>query len=438
LKELKGLIRQTGGGAVSIKRIAWLPGALLALLAWPANAQDAPAAPAAAETSVLRIFLDCNNCAEDYLRDEIDFVEFVRDRFEGDVHVLITNADTGAGGEENTVSFVGLGRFQGTDHVLRSVTLPGGSADQERRGIATAMRVGLLNYIASGGIRGDMEVEVDLGALQRDAEPLDDPWNYWVFSLSGDASLDGEESNREMQLDASVSADRITQNWKISLGALFEHEKQDFDLDEDEPFSTTQREREFRWLLVKSLGQHWSAGTLGMVRSSSFTNTALEISASPAIEFNLFPYSQYTRRQLRMMYSVGPRSFRYDEETLFGKTRETLTQQEFSITLDQQEEWGEIEARFEASNYFPGFSRNRLELDGEISINVARGLQFDIEGSASRIRDQLSLPRRDATPEEVLLELRQIRSGYEYGFAVGFTYTFGSIFSSIVNPRFGQ
>ena len=40
--------------------------------------------------------------------------------------------------------------------------------------------------------------------------------------------------------------------------------------------------------------------------------------------------------------------------------------------------------------------------------------------------------------EEILLELRELQSGYEYAFEFGLTYTFGSIFSAVVNPRFGQ
>jgi hypothetical protein len=54
------------------------------------------------------------------------------------------------------------------------------------------------------------------------------------------------------------------------------------------------------------------------------------------------------------------------------------------------------------------------------------------------IRDQLSIPRRGITSEEVLLRLRRLRSGYEYDFQLGLTYTFGSIFNTIVNPRFGR
>jgi hypothetical protein len=74
----------------------------------------------------------------------------------------------------------------------------------------------------------------------------------------------------------------------------------------------------------------------------------------------------------------------------------------------------------------------------QVSLRILRGLSVNAEVGASRIRDQLSLPARGATPEEVLLRLRELSSGYEFQFAFGITYTFGSIFSSIVNPRFGQ
>ena len=71
-------------------------------------------------------------------------------------------------------------------------------------------------------------------------------------------------------------------------------------------------------------------------------------------------------------------------------------------------------------------------------MRLARGLSLSVEGSTSRIRDQLSIPRRGVTPEEVLLRLRRLRSGYEYNLQIGLTYTFGSIFNTIVNPRFGN
>ena len=152
----------------------------------------------------------------------------------------------------------------------------------------------------------------------------------------------------------------------------------------------------------------------------------------------MFPYSAYTRRQLRAAYAIGVRSARYYERTLFGRTAETRPAHEFSVSYEQRERWGSLEARTEWSQFLHDLGKSRLEADGEVSVRVARGLSVAAEVSASRIRDQLSLPARGATPEEVLLRLRQLESGYQYRLSLSLTYTFGSIFSSIVNPRFGQ
>ena len=42
------------------------------------------------------------------------------------------------------------------------------------------------------------------------------------------------------------------------------------------------------------------------------------------------------------------------------------------------------------------------------------------------------------TPEEILLRLRELQSGYEVEAQFGVRYTFGSIFNNVVNPRFGN
>ena len=133
-----------------------------------------------------------------------------------------------------------------------------------------------------------------------------DPWNNWVFSLRGESSFDGEESRREWQLGTSISADRITPDWKITIGLDIEHQKERFDIDEEEPFEVERRERDFDWLVVKALGEHWSAGARGSIRSSTFENTEAAISIAPAIEYNVYPYSAYTRRQLRLQVLGRP------------------------------------------------------------------------------------------------------------------------------------
>ena len=135
---------------------------------------------------------------------------------------------------------------------------------------------------------------------------------------------------------------------------------------------------------------------------------------------------------------IGAARRRYYEETLYGKLEETRARQELSATFEQREPWGTLESRVEASNYFPGLATHRLEVDSEIDVRITRGLSVSVEASVSRIRDQLALPRRDASSEEVLLRLRQLQSDFEARLEFGIQYRFGSRFAAIVNPRFGQ
>lgn len=395
-----------------------------------------PQAPAAQR---LKVFLDCGgDCFADFLREETAFVDFVRDRTEAVLHVIITSTGTGSGGREYAITFTGQGPLAGRDSTIKAATGTGEPEDVQRRQLLTTLHIGLLPYLTRDGVPQHLQVEVDLKEAPEGAQRRDDPWNSWVFSLRGSGSLNGEESNKERQLSAELSADRITANWKTTFGVEIDQETEEFDLDEDDPVKVHRRERDFGWLIVKALGEHWSAGGDGSIESSTFDNLKLRVAIAPAIEYNVFPYSMYQRRQLRAKYAAGLQRQKYFEETLFGETEETLPSHELSVTYDQRERWGSVEGRVEWFQYLHDVSKNRLEVNGEVSWRILRGLSISADGNASRIRDQISLRRRGATQEEILLRLRELQSGYEYGFSMSLTYTFGSIFSSIVNPRFGQ
>ncbi|MBA2304614.1 MAG: hypothetical protein H0W08_18555 [Acidobacteria bacterium] len=336
------------------------------------------------------------------------------------------------------LSLTGLGGLAGRDSTLKAVTGTGDPEDVRRRQLLTTLRIALLPYLARDGVPQGLKVDVELGPTAGASAGRRDPWNSWVFSIRGSGSMNGEESNKERQISAELGADRITPNWKTTFGLEIDQETEEFDLDEDEPVKVQRRERDFSWLIVKALGEHWSAGARGEVRSSTFDNTKLRIAAAPAIEFNVFPYSTYQRRQLRAQYALGVQRQKYFEETLFGKLDETLPAHELSVTYNQRERWGSVEGRVEWFQYLQDLSKSRLETNGEVSWRILRGLSVSADASASRQRDQISLRRRGATPEEILLRLRELQSGYEYDVSLSLTYTFGSIFSSIVNPRFGQ
>src|SRR5262245_24663343 len=94
--------------------IALVAGALALTLA--GQQQQQPAAPA--RHDMVRVFLDCPRCDEDYLRKEVTFIDYVRNREDADVHLLVTTQETGGGGVQYTLKFIGVGRFQGQDQTL--------------------------------------------------------------------------------------------------------------------------------------------------------------------------------------------------------------------------------------------------------------------------------------------------------------------------------
>jgi hypothetical protein len=418
-----------------VKRFAL---AALVVAAMPAlgTAQTLP--PQAAQAR-LRVFIDCGgDCYEEYLRDQIKFVDFVRQAQDADVHLLSSSTDTGGGGREMVLRFVGRGRYAGHDEELKVISLAADTVSMRRSQVLRTVHVGFLSFMARDGIPPAIDLSVEATESAAPSKAARDPWRAWVFSVSSSADYSAEESTRDRSWDFDFGADRITEQWKITFGTSFDYSKEAFDLDEDEPLVAVRRERQTDWFVAKSWGPNWSIGFDGALRSSTFGNTKFSLRTAPAIEFSVFPYSEYATRQLRFQYSMGVAHARYNELTIYDTLDDTHPVHSASATFEREEPWGSIQAGFEFSQYLHDLSFYRLEAAGEASIRITRGLSVNLEGNVSRIRDQLALPRREASDEEVLLKLRELQSGYRVGFDVSIRYTFGSLFNNIVNPRFGR
>ncbi len=411
--------------------------AALTIGAPPASAQ-LPVAGHAPQAR-LKVFLDCFFCFADFIRTEVTWVDFVRQREDAHVHVLSSQNETGGGGREVVLRFIGLGPFESIDFDLKAVTTTGDTEDARRRAVLRAMTVGFLSYLARDGRAGDIDLTVRASATGPAAPvPGRDPWRAWVFSLNGGGAIDASATNREWNWEFRASADRVTDAWKVTLGVNLDENHERFDLDDEEQLDVVRLERRVRAFAAKSAGPHWSFGLSAGAESSTFGNTRFSARASPAVEFSVFPYTEYASRQMLLQYAIGVAHARYKEITLFDKLEETHPQHELSLRLTQRQPWGSLEGRAEWSQYLHDLARYRLEVNGDISWRLARGLSWRVEASASRIHDQLSLPRRDATPEEVLLRLRELQSSFRYQFETSLTFSFGSIFNNVVNPRFGR
>lgn len=380
-----------------------------------------------------KVFLDCRRCDRDFFRDEITYVNYVRDRKDADIHVLVTEQRTGSGGQEYTFAFLGLNEYVGLDNTLTYSSGPTDTGDEIRRGQIEVMKRGLFPYV----VKTPIAEHIFLSFRQK-LEPtaVKDPWNFWVFSISMDGRLRGETSRSSRSFDVNISANRITPDWKIRLGLSGEFDKRVYDY-EDEYIESISEEKNFTGMAVKSINDHWSVGGWIEAESNTYSNLDLLFTAAPAVEYNVYPYAESTRRQLRLLYRVGYNHANYIEETIFDKMKETLFNQSLTVTLEIREPWGSVSTSLEGSHYFHDFRKNRLELRGFLDFRVFKGLSVDISGRYERIRDQLSLPIGEASLDEVLLARKELATSYEYSISVGLRYTFGSVYSNVVNPRFG-
>lgn len=406
---------------------------LVALLVVPvvAAAQEAPA-PAGR----VRVLVDCpnTNCDQNFFQTEIKFVDHVRERQDADVHLQITSQATGAGGNELTFSFFGQGRFTGRDHVLRHATVPAQSQDVIRRDMVRVISLGLVLYAIDSPAAATLAVTTQQAAVAAPALQ-EDPWNRWTFRTRFQGYTQGEKSNKSFNVNTNFNANRTTEAMKLNLSTNGNYSENSFELTDGRKFISPSRNWGVNGLWVKSLDGHWSAGVRGSTSGSSFQNIDQQWAALPAIEYDIFPYAESTRRLFTLQYAAGLRGYDYKETTIYGKDQETRGAHAFTSSISMRQRWGQLSSGFEAASYLPEFSKNHVSGWNDLSLNLIKGLALNFYVELSSIRDQLYLPAGDITNEEVLVRQTQLATRYRYYFNFGVTYTFGSIYSPVVNPR---
>lgn len=405
----------------------------------PARPQDRPDIDELKKTA-LKVFLDCDYCDLEYIKTEITFVNYIRDRLEAQVHVLISTQATGGGGTEYTLTLIGQNDCRDIQDVQTYYSVKTDTRDDVRRGLVKALKLGLMSFVARTPIA--CRIAVDYAPPERPIE-VRDRWRSWVFSLSGDGWFSGEKSYSRRMLNGSFSANRVTPGSKLRLGLFADRKKERYEFENGaggtDTFTGVSSSWDASGTWVKSLGDHWSAGVFLEAESSFYRNIDLSLRIAPAVEYDFFPYSQSTRRQLRALYTLSLNPISYREETAFGKLRETLLKEELSLTLELREKFGTISLNAEGSNYLHDLGRYRIDTFGSLSLRLYKGLSVSFFGGYTWYHDsQLSLRLRQPTYEELLLRLVELPMNSNYFVSVGFEFQFGSIFTNVINPRFGS
>jgi len=384
--------------------------------------------------ATINVFLDCRGCSETYIRDHISFVNYVRDKENAGIHMLATRQRNGSGGVEYTLRFIGRKQFEDKDDTLLYTSPKSDTREERRKGLVKYIELGLLPYITDKPIAKDLSINYDSGAGQT-SKPKKDKWDHWVFEVSLNTFLSGEQTQKHLYLSGGARAERVTSKWKINLNYHRNYNRRSY-TQNDTTSTYISQGQWFNSTAVKSLSDHWSAGIFVMANHSSRNNIKLSYSGSPAIEYDVFPYDEYSEHEISFRYTLSATYHNYDQVTIFNKTKETLLQQQLQSHIDINQPWGEFRSRISASTYMHDLNKNRLDIHLNLDFRIFRGLSLNLSGRYSWIHDQLSIPKGEISSAEQLLNLRQQATSYSYGASIGIDYSFGSIYNSVVNPRF--
>lgn len=369
--------------------------------------------------------------ASSYLKKEVPFINYVRDKEFADLIIIDTRQRTGSGGYEYTYFIEGQYKYAGIKDTITLTTSPDDTEEQIRLKSAKLLKMGLMKYIIGTPLAEFIDITFSESVPE---EVASDKWKNWVFRARISSSLTGKETSNSLKVGSMVTADMVTSKWKLRIGYLYNNSRTVYDYN-DTKTTSIQKSDGIWGDIAKSLNDHWSVGLSGEVSKSIYTNYDLMTYIAPAIEYDIFPYSVSTRRIFRIYYFVNLGYNNYSDTTQFFKTEEVLWYHRLQSSYTTIQKWGDINIYAGWSNYLHDFSLNRFSLQVEIDLKITKGLRFNIGANYSFIHDQISLRKGNASIEDVLLDRQELSTTFSYGSSFGITYTFGSIYNNVVNPR---
>lgn len=423
----------------------------LLLFAWIAISAPIASLSAQAEAppndapQLLDVFLDCHlilSCDTDHFRREITFVNWTRVREDAHVHLILTYTPSGAGNEYQFDN-IGIGRFEGDDSSLSWISSNVNTREEIIEAITRTMALGFVPYAQKLGLAEQLRVEFEPpDAIQSARQvsnalsPEDDPWDFWVFRLNARADLNGQDKRKVHNLNGTFTANRVTAEYKLEFTFNGSSNKTENQLSSGTWVTSDRESWGATGVAVKSLTDHWSLGSQFGASSSSLANRRVGYRAAPALEWNFFPYSESTRKQLIFMYQPGIAWVDWWEQTIYEQNSEWVFDHRFRTDLNFRQPWGNGGTSFQAASLLNDFSKWELTFSGTVNIRLFRGFSFNLGGDYSVIRNQIGIRRRNLTDEEILTARRQLETGSSYRLNFGITFDFGSVFNNVVNTRF--
>ena len=381
----------------------------------------------------LRVNLDCNFCDNDFIRQQLDYVDYVRDQGTADIHIFFTRNSSGSGGYVYDISFFGKNDFEESFFKLVFETNKLDSKDEIRQTIVGNVSAGLVPFLYNRQpgytVLASSTVKTEFDNLST-SESID-PWRNWVFEIYGSGDFEWESQQKEIEYEYGLEVDRVTANYRINQDFSYSTNKKTI----QDTIIIKVTVSEYSGRIVKSISEYWSAGLFSTMESNSYRNIDLLNSTEAAIEFNVFPWSVLSVKQFTFNYRAGYLYQDYVVESIYGKERDFVPIHSLGTEVIFNKPWGSIDSELELSQFINNPERMRLEFEFDVNVRLLKGLSARISAEYSIVRDQINLAKGEASIEDIISRQREIATDFDAEFSVGLSYTFGSMYNSIVNQR---
>jgi hypothetical protein len=396
-----------------------------------------------ADTTTLRngapkVFVNCTDCDIQYFKNEITYLNFVRDRHLADVIVLIRNISTGSGGTEYTLEFEGENQYEGHTASERFNSLPNMSDADIRSGLKNALIRGMLVYLIRSPLAGKIEYSIKGLEEKGNADKVKDKWNLWLFNINGNVNGNGQAYSKAFFFNSNFSANRTSEKNRFETGFFQFGNFQRYKVDDTTVITSSANSFGAYSFDAISIGKRLAVGYFSTYFSSTVQNLVNSTSFYPSVEYNFFPYSEATRRQLRFNYRIGGRYVDFYNQTYLNKYNDWYFLHSLVLSYKQVEKWGSISCDIGTFQYFSKEHFYRINISPNVSWNVVKGLNWSLGGNFSIVNDQYYLKKDDASSAAILLGQTQLKSSFSYYIYTGISYSFGSIYNNVVNVRFNM
>lgn len=381
------------------------------------------------QNSKIKAYIDCR-CDETYLKQETSFLEYVRDQDLADIEIFIRDERNPTGSRSFEIKIDGNNEYEEISSSSIAVGYANDTSSTLRDKLLNKLKLALVPFLDLANY--DLNINVDPSF--KDLTVYDDKWKNWVFELSGSYNNDKEESRQTNRYEIEFEIDKLTEDWRIGAEIRRNETNRKF-FSNDNTYKSNRKTTSLNGRVVRSITDHFSAGLFFGVFQNTYENIDLNRYIAPAIEYSFYPYKDVLSKEITLAYRIGTGKRNYIEKTIYGYEKQKLSSQTLSLNIRFRQKWGNISSYLNATQFLNDGTKKRFSLRSNLDIRIYEGLAVRFSGNINLIREQYSLAAGNTSIEDLLLQQREIATDYRTNFSIGLSYTFGSIYNSIINTR---